>query len=131
MQANPLPGYQLGNTSRRDKERYPFNWMTCNGSEMYFCNFANSAEGLTFQGEYRNVKNVIDELNQKYQKENATMTLDVHLQVLAKHWLPLVNGFERSWGKEMVPGDVRRAKNDVESNLQIPRTNWPHQLELN
>ena len=88
MQANPLPGYQLGNTSRRDKDRYPFNWMTCNGSEMYFCNFANSAEGLKFQGEYQNVKNVIDELNEKYKKESATMTLDAHLQVRCTPILP-------------------------------------------
>lgn len=130
MQANPMRGYLLGNTSRCDKEQYPFSWMTCNGSEMYFCNFTNSAEGLMFQNEYQNIKNIIEELNRKYHNKSSSITPDAHLQVLAENWLPLVNRLESKWGKELVPGDIRRSKNDVESNLQIPRTRWPDQLEL-
>ena len=97
---------------------------------MYFCNFTDSAEGLMFQYEYQNIKNIIDELNRKYNNKSSSMTPDAHLQVLAEKWLPLVNRLESKWGKELVPGDVRRSKNNVESNLQIPRTRWPDQLEL-
>ena len=125
MQANPMPAYQLGDSARLDKERYPFSWMTYNGEEAYFANFKNSAEGLMFQAEYQNVKNTIEHLNHYREKENSTMTLDEYHRELVDRWLPLVNSLERKWGKEFVPGDVRRAKNEVESNLQVPRTAWP------
>ena len=125
MQANPMPAYQLGDSARLDKERYPFSWMTYNGEEAYFANFKDSAEGLMFQAEYQNVKNTIEHLNHYREKENSTMTLDEYHRELVDRWLPLVNSLERKWGKEFVPGDVRRAKNEVESNLQVPRTVWP------
>jgi hypothetical protein len=130
MQANPMPAYQLGDSSRLDKERYPFSWMTYNGEESYFCNFKSSSEGLMFQSEYQTVKNTIEDLNDYFQKKNSTMTLDDYRSELKDRWLPMVNCLERKWGKEFVPGDVRRAKNDVESNLQVPRTAWPDLPEV-
>lgn len=104
--------------------------MSCNGRESHLCNFTDQAEAFSFQGEYQNVKNVIDDINFTKERANSSMSSDEYIGQLTRHWLPLVNSLEQKWGKALVPLDVRQAKNDVESNLQMPRTTWPQMMKL-
>lgn len=123
--------YYLGHLSRMNNPNYTFRWSTCTGNDVYVGDFANANEGVTFGAEYSHVKHVIEDINYAYERVNSTMTEDNYRNNLMNGWLPLVTALENKWGKQFIPGDVRRAKNNVEANLGIALTTWPTQHKIN
>jgi len=130
MQSIAIKTYYLGDLSRIDNPQYTFRWGTCTGSDVYVGDFTDATEGITFGTEYSHVKHVIQNINEAYKKANSQMTTNNYRANLKYHWLPLVTNLEHKWGKELIPGDVRHAKNNVETNLGIALTTWPTQHKI-
>lgn len=45
-------------------------------------------------------------------------------------WIPMVNFFVLTWGKEFVTKDIRTALNNVEKDLHLATTSFPDFLTL-
>ena len=123
-----MKAFQLGDLSRRDTDRFPFKAMLATPEEVYTANFKDASEALSFQREYTHIKQVIANLNNRLSNDEYNRLS--YQNDLKNSWIPLVQQLEMKWGKSFVPGDIRRAKNDVESNLGLALTCWPNETEL-
>ena len=58
-------------------------------------------------------------------KESGRITQGEYEESLCREWIPMVQTFINSWGKNMIINDLCVALNDVEETLEIPRATWP------
>ena len=73
--------------------------------------------------EYSSIKDDIAHMNER--KESGRIAQGEYEESLHREWIPMVQTFIVSWGKNMVINDLCIALNDVEEALEIPRTTWP------
>ena len=76
---------------------------------------ANEAANRRWSADWRNIKHIIGNINERPVNERNNLYL---------RWLQIVDEFRRDWGSELLPSDIRKAVNSVEAGLKLPQTDW-------
>ena len=84
-------------------------------NEMQVFVLADQAANISWSNGWRNIKDVIANINEQAVERRNPLYL---------RWLEMADGFRIQWGNELVPADIRKAVNDVQEGLNLPKTEW-------
>ncbi|CAB9511262.1 hypothetical protein SEMRO_477_G150660.1 [Seminavis robusta] len=83
--------------------------------------FASVAFFVVWDAGVRTIKDVIANINNDGNAGDARVPE-------YRRWLALVRAFGLHWGGGLIPGDIKAAVNDVETNIGVHVTDWDHEL---
>lgn len=88
----------------------------------YRAHFRDQKEWFHYHRQIMAIKSTMDDIIAGPENEQIKRLYDT--------WIPMVNFFVLTWGKEFVTKDIRTALNNVEKDLHLATTSFPDFLTL-
>lgn len=119
--ANPLilgPQWRV----RNNQYTYVTIFLVGPPATFYRAHFRDQTEWYHYHRQMMTIKSTMDDI--------IAGPEDQRIERLFDTWIPMVNSFVKTWGKDFVTKDIRAALNDVENNLHLTTTFFPDFLTL-
>ncbi|CAB9503213.1 unknown protein [Seminavis robusta] len=98
-----------------------YEYIYMSGHYIHHYVFASFALWFVWNTGVMTIKDVIAEINDDGNAGDARVPK-------YRRWLALVRAFGLRWGGGLIPGDIKAAVNDIETNIGVHVTDWDHEL---